>query len=162
MNKAIRARRLVQPPLSAPGLVPALSAGLLWLAAGLSAGYWALLAWGRSPVTPVAAVAMAPVGSDAAAVARALGAAAPAVAADTPAPVAAASRYRLLGVVDQAGRNGAALIAIDSQPPRPYAVGAVLEGGLVLQSVSRLGAQLGASSAGPATVELSLPSPANN
>lgn len=162
MNKAIRARRLAQPPLSAPGLVPALAAGLLWLAAGLSAGYWALLAWGRGPVTPVAAVAMAPAGSDAAAVARALGATAPAVAADTPAPVAASSRYRLLGVVDQAGRNGAALIAIDSQPPRPYAVGAVLEGGLVLQSVSRLGAQLGASSAGPATVELSLPSPANN
>lgn len=162
MNKAIRARRLAPPPLSAPGMVPALAAGLLWLAAGLSAGYWALLAWGRSPVTPVAAVAMAPVGSEAVAVARALGVVAPAVASDTPAPVAASSRYRLLGVVDQVGRNGVALIAIDSQPPRPYAVGAALEGGLVLQSVSRLGAQLGASSAGPVTVELSLPSPAKN
>lgn len=162
MNKAIRARRSAQPPLSGPGLAPALTAGVLWLAAGLSAGYWALLAWGRSPVTPVAAVAMAPVGSDAAAVARALGAAAPVAAAEAPAPVAAAARYRLLGVVDQAGRNGAALIAIDGQPPRPYTVGAVLEGGLVLQSVGRLGAQLGASSAGPATVELSLPQPAKN
>ena len=162
MNKAIRARRLAQPPLSAPGLASALTAGVLWLAAGLSAGYWALLAWGRSPVTPVAAVAMAPVGSDAAAVARALGAAAPVAAAEAPAPVAAAARYRLLGVVDQAGRNGAALIAIDGQPPRPYTVGTVLEGGLVLQSVGRLGAQLGASSAGPATVELSLPQPAKN
>lgn len=162
MNKALRARRLAQLPSSAPGMWPALAAGVLWLAAGLSAGYWALLAWGRSPVTPVAAVAMAPVGSDAAAVARALGAAAPVAAAEAPAPVAAAARYRLLGVVDQAGRSGAALIAIDGQPPRPYTVGAALEGGLVLQSVDRLGAKLGASSAGPATVELSLPLPAKN
>ncbi len=162
MNKAIRERRRAQPSLSAPGLAPALAAGLLWLAAGLSAGYWALLAWGRSPVTPVAAVAMAPVGSDAAAVARALGAVAPVATAQAPAPVAASSRYRLLGVVDQSGRNGAALIAIDSQPPRPYTVGATLEGGLVLQSVDRRGAKLGASSAGPATVELSLPAPVKN
>ena len=162
MNKAIRERRRAQPSLSAPGLAPALAAGLLWLAAGLSAGYWALLAWGRSPVTPVAAVAMAPVVSDAAAVSRALGAAAPVAAAEALAPVAAAARYRLLGVVDQAGRNGAALIAIDGQPPRPYTVDAVLEGGLVLQSVGRLGAQLGASSSGPTTLELNLPQPAKN
>lgn len=162
MNKALRARRLAQPSSSAPGMLSALAAGVLWLAAGLSAGYWALLAWGRSPVTPVAAVALAPVGSDAAAVARALGAVAPVSAAEAPAPVAAAARYRLLGVVDQAGRSGAALIAIDGQPPRPYTVGAALEGGLVLQSVDRLGAKLGASSAGPATVELSLPLPAKN
>jgi general secretion pathway protein C len=162
MNKAIRVRRPAQLPSSAPGTVPALAAGALWLAAGLSAGYWALLAWGRSPVTPVAAVALAPAGSDAASVARALGASAPVATADAPVPVAAASRYRLLGVVDQAGRNGAALIAIDSQPPRPYTVGAALEGGLVLQSVNRRGAQLGVSGTGPTTVELSLPLPANN
>ena len=162
MNKAIRARRLAQPSLSAPGLVPALAAGVLWLAAGLSAGYWVLLAWGRSPVTPVAAAPSQPVGSDTAAVARALGAAAPVVAAEAPAPLAASARYRLLGVVDQAGRQGAALIAIDSQPPRPYTLGAALEGGLVLQSVDRLGVKLGASSTGPATVELTLPLPASN
>ena len=162
MNKAIRERRRAQPPLSAPGMAPALAAGVLWLAAGLSAGYWALLALGRSPVAPVAAVALAPAGSDAAAVARALGALPPAVAAQAPAPVAAASRYRLLGVVDQAGRRGAALIAIDGQPPKPYTVGAALEGGLVLQSVDRRGVKLGASGAAPATVELSLPLPAKN
>ncbi|MGI9216338.1 MAG: type II secretion system protein N [Hydrogenophaga sp.] len=162
MNKAIRARRLAQPSSSAPGLLPALAAGVLWLAAGLSAGYWVLLAWGRSPVTAVAAVPLAPMGSDAAAVARALGAVAPVAEAKAPAPVATASRYRLLGVVDQSGRRGAALIAIDGQPPRPYTVGAALEDGLVLQSVSRLGARLGASNSGPTTVELSLPQPAKN
>ena len=34
-------------------------AGALWLAAGLSAGYWALQALGRSPVTPVSTLAPA-------------------------------------------------------------------------------------------------------
>jgi general secretion pathway protein C len=44
-------------------------------------------------------------------------------------------RYTLLGVVADRQQQGAALIAIDGEPPRPYAVGAQLEGGLVLQSV---------------------------
>ena len=52
---------------------------------------------------------------------------------------------------------GAALIAVNGQPPRPYRVGASLEGGLVLQAVSRRSARLGASMNGPATVELTLP-----
>ena len=84
----------------------------------------------RSPVTPVASVAPPAVRSDVASVARALGAAAPATAQDaSPAPVAAASRWRLLGVVAQPGQQGAALISMDGQPPRPYAVGAALDGG---------------------------------
>ena len=49
---------------------PALVAGLLWLAAGLSAGYWVLQFLGRSPVTPVATVGTAPAQPDAMAVAR--------------------------------------------------------------------------------------------
>ena len=53
--------------------------------------------------------------------------------------------------------DGCALIAVNGQPPRPYRVGASLEGGLVLQAVSRRSARLGASMNGPATVELTLP-----
>lgn len=150
-----RLSSLTSRAASAPGgLAPAMTAGVLWLAAGLGAGYWALLAWGRSPVTPVSAIAAPPVGSDAGAVARALGAAAPT---ETPTPVAPSVQYHLLGVADQPGRGGAALIARDGQPPRPYVVGASLEGGLVLQSVERRVARLGASRGGPTTVELSLP-----
>lgn len=159
----IKAAHLRRPRLglSAPAggwarLGPALAAGLLWLAAGLSGGYWLLQAWGRSPVTPLTAVAAPLPQTDVAAVARTLGAvpqAQPAAA-----PVASASRLQLLGVVARPGQRGAALIAIDGQPPRPYTVGATLDGALVLQSVDRRTARLGPALQGPTTVELSLPS----
>ncbi len=141
-----------------PRRTPALVAGLLWLAAGLSAGYWLLQFMGRSPVTPVATVSTAAAAQpDAAAVARTLGAlpdtvAAPASSAAPPPPM----RYALLGVVATGRDRGAALIAVDSQPPRPYRVGASLEGGLVLQAVTPRAARLGPSLQAPAAVELTL------
>ncbi|WP_439112912.1 type II secretion system protein N [Hydrogenophaga sp.] len=136
----------------------AAAAGMLWLAAGLSAGYWVLLAWGRTPVTAVAAAPMALPVADPAVVARALGFLPPAVSSGVAqAPVAVPSRYVLLGVVAVGAAQGAALIGLDGQPPRPYRVGAVLDGGLVLQAVSRTTARLGPTLQGPATVELSLP-----
>jgi general secretion pathway protein C len=135
---------------------PVLAAGLLWLAAGLVAGYWVLQALGRTAVVPVAAEPQPSQAPDAALVARALGAtsAAPATAQTPP---AASSRYALLGVIAGASSQGAALIAVDDQPPRPYRVGATVEGGLVLQSVGKNTARLGPSSSGPATVELTVP-----
>lgn len=137
---------------------PALAAGLLWLAAGLTAGYWVLLALGRTPVTPVSAVASAVPVADPAAVAQALGfQAAVATTAAAPAPVAAPSRYALLGVVDGGPQRGAALLAVGGLPPRPYRVGAVVENGLVLQSVSRRTVRLGPALDGPATIELTVP-----
>ena len=137
---------------------PAVAAGVLWLAAGLSAGYWVLLAWGRTPLTPVSVAPMGAPAVDAALVARALGvlpAVVPTGAAQ--APAAAPSRYALLGVVAVGSARGAALIGMDDQPPRPYRVGAVLDGGLVLQSVSRNRVRLGPAVQGPTTVELALP-----
>lgn len=137
---------------------PAVAAGVLWLAAGLSAGYWVLLAMGRTPVTPVAAAPLALPVADPAVVARALGFLPVVAVADVAqAPVPVPSRYVLLGVVSVGAAQGAALIGLDGQPPRPYRVGAVLDGGLVLQSVSRNTVRLGPALQGPATVELSLP-----
>jgi len=137
---------------------PAVAAGVLWLAAGLSAGYWVLLALGRTPVTPVAATPMAVPVVEPAVVARALGMLPVAVAPDgAPPTVAAPNRYVLLGVVALGGDQGAALIGTDGQPPRPYRVGAVLDGGLVLQAVDRRTARLGPALQGPASMELSLP-----
>jgi general secretion pathway protein C len=137
---------------------PSVAAGVLWLAAGLGAGYWALLAWGRTPVTPVAAAPMTLPVVDTTAVARALGLLPEVVAVEaSPAPVAEASRYVLLGVVATGASRGAALIALDGQPARPYRVGAMLDGGLVLQAVDRRGVRLGPELKGPATVELTLP-----
>lgn len=135
---------------------PTIAAGLLWLTAGLSAGYWVLLAWGRSPVTPVAAMAPTAVAADTAAVARTLGAlptAAPSEAVASTAP----PRYNLLGVVAVGTRDGAALIAVDGQPPRPYRVGAAVDGGLVLQAVTRRAVRLGPSLEAPSSMELTLP-----
>lgn len=135
---------------------PALVAGLLWLAAGLSAGYWVLQAMGRSPVTPLPVSAPSPIQVDSLAVARVLGAQ-PVASASPTVPVATGTQYNLLGVVAASAAGGAALIGINGQPPRPYRVGAALEGGLVLQAVSRRSVRLGASMGGPATVELTLP-----
>lgn len=157
-----KSARLPRPrvALAAPSGVarhaPALAAGLLWLAAGLSAGYSMLQAWGRSEVTPLAAVAAPQPQTDVASVARALGAL-PQQSQAEAAPVAPASRYLLLGVVSRPGQRGAALISLDGQPPRPYTVGAALEGGLVLQSVDRRSVKLGPQRDGPSSVELSLP-----
>jgi general secretion pathway protein C len=137
---------------------PALVAGLLWLAAGLSAGYWVLQALGRSPITALTAAAPSAIQVDTLALARVLGAQPQAVAAS--APVATGTQYKLMGVVAASANGGAALIAVNGQPPRPYRVGATLEGGLVLQAVSRRSVRLGLSMAGPATAELSLPAEA--
>lgn len=134
---------------------PALVAGVLWLAAGLSAGYWALQALGRSPVTPLAVAAPASIQVDSLAVARVLGAQPLAGPSAPAAPTG--TQYQLQGVVAANASGGAALIAVNGQPPRPYRVGASLEGGLVLQAVSRRAARLGATMNGPATVELTLP-----
>jgi general secretion pathway protein C len=137
---------------------PVLAAALFWLGVGLSAGYWVLQAWGRTPVVPVAGAPLLGSEPDSALVARALGVQGP-VSVVSEAAAAPASRYSLLGVVasGDSSRQGAALIAVDDQPARPYRVGAVLEGGLVLQSVGRATARLGPSVSGPATVELALP-----
>ena len=135
---------------------PAWAAGLFWLAAGLSAGYWVLLAAGRSPLTPLSVAAPPALEVDASSVARVLGAL-PEAAQAPVAPVATGTQYSLSGVVATNAPGGAALIAVNGQPPRPYRVGASLEGGLVLQSVTRRSARLGPVVGGPATVELTLP-----
>lgn len=136
-------------------LAPAGLAGLVWLVAGLSAGYWVLQGLGRSDPASLPPAAVSLPQADAAAVARALGAVAPPAPAGETAPVAA-PRYRLLGLVAQPGQRGAALIEVDGQP-RPYEVGATLGGGLVLQSVDRRSVRLGTALDGPTTLELSLP-----
>ena len=48
----------------------------------------------------------------------------------------AASRFVLLGVVADTDGQGAALIAVDGKPPRPFRVGAKVADGYVLHSVS--------------------------
>lgn len=131
----------------------------LWLLAAGVAAFWALRLSGGGVAAPVPAPAAEPVQVDAQAMARALGAGTP-VAVATPVAAPAASRYALLGVL--AGRDsgaGAAVIAVGSQPAKPFRVGSSVEDGVVLQSLSAREARLGPSLQGPSliTLKLSLP-----
>jgi general secretion pathway protein C len=102
---------------------------------------------------PVAA--RTPVPADPAAVARLLGASPASTAA---APVASlASRFVLVGVVASPSHKGAALIAVDGKPAKPFRVGSAVDDRLVLQSVGSRRAVLAESTDGPAVVTLELP-----
>lgn len=130
---------------------------VLWLLAGGSVVYWGLRLFAPAQGVPLAAVAPALPAPDAQALARLLGAV------DAQAPLAApaasvASRFALVGVL--AGRSsgaGAALIAVDSRPAKPYRVGAQVDAGLVLQSVGPRQARLGAALRSPTLVTLDVP-----
>lgn len=128
----------------------------LWLLAAASAVYWGLRLSVPAGGLAVPAVFASPPAPDGQAMASLLGAV---PVASPAAPVASsASRFALVGVL--AGRQsggGAALIAIDGQPAKPYRVGATVDAGLVLQSLGQGQAQLGASRDAAATLTLQIP-----
>ena len=132
----------------------------LWAAAGASLVFWGLRlsAPAAGPAAPVAAQA-APAAPDAQALARLLGA----VAATPGAPAPAASpssRFALVGVLSgRRSGGGAALIAVDGKPAKPFRVGAEVDPGLVLQALGPRQAQLGAALGEPATLTLDMPLP---
>ncbi|MDP3619221.1 MAG: type II secretion system protein N [Ramlibacter sp.] len=136
-----------------------------WTLAGATFAVWALVAasavyWGLKLSAPPAPVPAAPVlrtasPADPVSVARLLGSS-PVLA--SAAPVASiASRFALLGVVASPGSQGAALIAIDGKPARPFRIGATVDDGLVLKFVDKRKAELAARMDGPVLVTLELP-----
>ena len=129
---------------------------LVWTLAGACAVFWGLKLSAPGAGQVVAPVAWAgPAAVDAAAVARLLGAPqGPAVATAAP---AVPSRFALQGVLAGRQSGGAALIAVDGKPAKPYRVGAAIDTGLVLQSLGPRQAHLGASAAGPASLTLEMP-----
>ena len=68
-----------------------------------------------------------------------------------------ASRLVLLGVVADPSGRGAALLAVDGKPARPYRVGAEVVDGYVLKTLDARAATLSAGAAGPAALTLQLP-----
>ena len=146
---SLRSLRPAIPVSAAPRW---LAAGL-WLLAGLSASYWGLRAWGDAELVSVPAPAVESAVADPEAVARGLGAVT-AVAAQGEA--IEASRHVLLGVVRDAAGRGAALIASDGKPAKPYRIGAELPGGLRLRELTPREALLGPAE-GEVTQRLSLP-----
>jgi general secretion pathway protein C len=134
----------------------AASTFVLWGLVAASAVYWAMKL-SSAPITgPVAPPAPSAPPSDPAAIARLLGASpgtGPAAA-----PVASlASRFALLGVVAEQDGGGAALLSVDSKPPKHYRVGAPVDEGLVLQSVHPRQAAIGPSMQAPPALTLELP-----
>jgi general secretion pathway protein C len=130
----------------------------IWAAVAASAVFWGLRLGTSSPVAPAHTVAVAAAAAPRGDLTRLFGAAPVREnAAVVVSPLA--SRFRLLGVAAprQGGdRNGLALIAVDGKPARSYAVGAPIDGDMVLQAVHARGARLGAMGAS-AQVMLELP-----
>lgn len=144
-----------------------LSAFVIWALVAATAVFWGLRLFVRTPAAPAYAVTVGEGETARGDLARVLG--------STPvdAPVAAAapaasSRFRLLGIVapraartDAGGEGGAAdgvaLIAVDGKMPKAFAVGAHLDGDLVLQSVSLRTASIAGQ--GTPTITLELPPP---
>lgn len=130
----------------------------LWALAAGSVVFWGLKLGGgpggvNAPPLPARAVAPA----DPMAIARLLGGMPAAAVAAPVEPVA--SRFQLVGVAAGArSGQGAAIIAVDGKPGRPYRVGSVVDEGLVLLSVQGRQATLGPAN-GPAVVTLELPPP---
>jgi general secretion pathway protein C len=128
---------------------------MVWTLAGACAVFWGLKLSAPGHGQVVAPVAWAgPAAVDAAAVARLLGA--PQGMAVAAPAAAVPSRFALQGVLAGRQSGGAALIAVDGKPARPVRVGAVVEEGLVLQSVQGRKALLGADRDGPASVTLEM------
>lgn len=126
---------------------------LMWGAVAFSAVTWGLRwsATGESTSNATAPAQSLPE-VDVSAAARSLGAA-PVQAAAAP---TLASRFQLQGVMAGGPDAGAALIAVDGKPAKPYRVGAVVADGLVLQSAQGRRVNLGAAVDGPQTLALEL------
>ena len=135
---------------------PRLATLLLWALAGSAAHTSELQPRPYLVCPPPLATTPEPVVTDTQALARLLGAS-PVLAAAEAAP-SAASRFVLMGVLaGTASGGGAALIAVDGKPAKPYRVGANVEPGLVLQSLGKGAARLGASMDGATTLALEMP-----
>ncbi len=142
-------------PFAASRWPAPLSTLVVWVLAGASIVFWALRLAAPADVPAPPTVATTPLAAiDPGAIGQLLGAPSTRVAAATP---EAASRFVLSGVVADGSRQGAALIAVDDLPPRPFRVGATVGDGYVLQSVDQRTASLGTSMDGAAALTLQLP-----
>jgi general secretion pathway protein C len=143
-------------------MVSRIAAFVIWAAVAACSVFWALRLWSEPLPVPAHTTVVAANSGFNGNLDRVLGtdavAAAPSTLAVAPAP--ADPRFKLIGVVAPrsaaASAQGLALIALDDKPARPYRVGAVVEGDMVLQAVHSRGATLGPRGQA-AQVDLSLP-----
>ena len=125
-----------------------------------SATFWGLKLSAPAPLVQTVAVAAPGLeASDAQAWVRLLGGkeVGGSPAADAVASEVSSGRFKLMGVVAGLSRHGYALIATDGKASKPYRVGASVEDGLVLKSVSPRSAELARTLEAPAGLTLELP-----
>lgn len=139
---------------------PALAALLAWGVAGWLAAAWGWRLWGQAQgVAPAAPPPSSAPVAQAETMARALGGGEGLAATPPPAPAAVAATgaaWRLLGLVADGGGRGAALLATDGQPAKPYRAGAALPDGWRVQRIERDGVWLSPPQGGEA---VRLPAP---
>lgn len=134
---------------------------IIWAAVAASLAYWGLRWLARPTGVPANAT---PVSLDGGAqgdlhrlLAGPVKAAAPT--ADPSAASALASRLKLIGVVaprTEGDGTGVALLSIDGKPPRAVRVGGIIDGDMVLQSLTQRGAAVGTAD-GTSSTTLDLP-----
>ena len=126
---------------------------VIWAIAAASAVYWVLRVSVSRETVAVVPLAAPQVTVDPLQVARLLGArpSSPIVEASL------ASRFSLQGVVSGTPGGGAALIAVDGKPAKPFRVGSPVDEGLVLQSATPRSVTLAQTRDGPALVTLDMP-----
>jgi general secretion pathway protein C len=141
-----------------------LSAFVVWALVAATAVFWGLRLLARPQPAPAYALTVGEATVARGDLSRLFGAApVAATASNQPMAPELSSRFKLLGLmapkpssVEPAHRVGYALIAVDGKPARPFAVGASLDSGLVLQSVSLRTASIGPVD-GAAAVRLEMP-----
>lgn len=135
---------------------------LIWAAVAASLAYWGLRWLAQPTSVPPNATPVSLDGGAQGDLHRLLaGPAQPAsgVVANPSEASALAARLKLLGVVaprQEGDSGGVALVSIDGKPPRAVRIGGVVDGDMVLLSLTQRGAAIGPAS-GPASVNLSLP-----
>lgn len=140
-----------------------LSAFVVWALVAATAVFWGLRLLARPQPAPAYAVTVGEATTARGDLSRLFGAAPVATAANQPTAPELSSRFKLLGIMapkssadGPAHRSGYALIAVDGKPPRAFAVGASVDSGLVLQSVSLRTVSIGPVE-GAAAVQLEIP-----
>lgn len=133
-----------------------LTAFVVWALVAATAVFWGLRLFARPQSAPAFATTVGEATALRGDLSRLFGAA-PVAVTNAPAAPELASRFKLLGVMapkasgeTPAQRVGYALIAVDGKPARPFAVGATVDSGLVLQSVSLRTAAIGPAEGAPA------------
>lgn len=135
-----------------PRMLARLTAFVVWALVAATAVFWGLRLLVRPQPAPTYAVAVGDAGALRGDLTRLLGATPATPSAAAAAAPELASRFKLLGVMASkySQGDGYALIAVDAKPARAYAVGAPLDGDLVLQSVSLRSAAIGPAQGSPA------------